>query len=159
MQHEEKRAACRLLFQYAGDIIIGVASMDDQRQARLPRRGDVGAEATLLIGPLAVVVMIIEAGLADAHHLRMACEFHDLFERDVLLLRRVMRMSADRAEYVTMRLDDLKQIGESPHPGGDGEHEADPCALGAREHGLALRGEIGKIEMAVTIDQHRKTKP
>ena len=48
----------------------------------------------------------------------------------------------------------LEQIGEPPHPRGDGQHEADAGPFGMREHGLALRGEIGKIEMAVAIDKH-----
>ena len=126
----------------------------DERQAGLSRRGDVGAEAALLILARAVVVVIVEPGLADRHHLRMARKFHDLFERDVPLFRRMVRMGADRAVHIAMRLDDLEQIGESPHPCRDGEHEPDACALGARQHGLALRGKVGKIEMAVAIDEH-----
>jgi len=66
----------------------------------------------------------------------------------------MVRMGADRAVDIAMRLDDLEQIGEAPHPRGDGEHEADAGAFGMRQHRLALDGEIGKIEMAVAIDQH-----
>ena len=43
---------------------------------------------------------------------------------------------------------------ETPHPRGDRHHEANACALRARKHGLSLFGEIGKVEMAVAIDQH-----
>jgi hypothetical protein len=66
----------------------------------------------------------------------------------------MMGMGADRAIDIAMRLDDLEQIVEAPHARGDGQHEADACTFGTREHGLALRGEIGKIEMAVAVDQH-----
>ena len=154
MQHEGKGAARRLLLEDAGNVVVGVAGMDHERQAGLSRRVDVGAEAALLILARAVVVVIVEPGLADRHHLRMARKFHDFFQRDVPLFRRMVRMGADRAVHIAMRLDDLEQIGESPHPCRDGEHEPDACTLGACQHGLALCGKVWKIEMAVAIDEH-----
>ena len=80
--------------------------------------------------------------------------FDDLLERDIPLLRGMVRMGADRAIHIAMRLDDLEQIGEPAHPRRDGQHETDARTFGMRKHGLALRGEIGKIEMAVAVDQH-----
>ena len=55
----------------ARHVVVGLARMDDQRQAGLARRRDVGAEALLLRVARAVVVVIVEPGLADRHHLRM----------------------------------------------------------------------------------------
>ncbi len=55
----------------ARHVVVGLARMDHQRQAGLARGGDVGAEALLLRVARAVVVVIVEPGLADRHHLGM----------------------------------------------------------------------------------------
>ena len=60
------------LLQHVAGLGVGVAGMDDQRQAGLARRRDMGAEALGLLGARAVLVIEIEAGLADADHLGMA---------------------------------------------------------------------------------------
>ena len=106
MQHEGERALSRLLLEHAGNVGVGVARMDDERQAGLPRRGDMGAEALLLHVARAVVVVIVEPRLADRHHLGMARELDQLLHHDVGLLGGVVRMRADRAEHIVMRLDD-----------------------------------------------------
>src|SRR4029077_6591223 len=98
------------LFEDAGNVVVGVAGMSHERQAGLSRRGDVGAEAGLLILAWAVVVVIVEPGLADRHHLRMARKFQNLFERDVPLFRRVVWMGADREVHIAMRRDNREQI-------------------------------------------------
>ena len=59
------------LGQDAGRVVVGVAGVDDQRQAGLARRLDVLAENVLLDVARAVFVEIVEAGLADADDLRM----------------------------------------------------------------------------------------
>ena len=154
MQHEGKGALRRLLLQDAGDVLVGVAGMDDERQAQLARRRDMGAEASLLQIARAVVVVIVEPGLADRHHLGMPRQAHDLVQRDVFLFVRMMRMGADRAEDSVMGLDNLEQLAEAPHPRGDRHHEADPRRTRTGKHRLTLGAEIGKIEMAVTVDEH-----
>jgi hypothetical protein len=55
-----------------------LARVDDQRQAGLPRRGDVGAEARSCASRGAVVVKIVEAGLADRDDARMAGQRNQL---------------------------------------------------------------------------------
>ena len=55
----------------ARHVVVGLARMDHQRQAGLARRRDMGAEALLLRVARAVVVVIVEPGLADRHDLRM----------------------------------------------------------------------------------------
>jgi hypothetical protein len=66
----------------------------------------------------------------------------------------MVRMGTDRAEYVAMRLNDFEQLVEAPDARGDGEHQADACTLRARQHGLALCGKIGEIQVAMAVDEH-----
>src|SRR3546814_10893463 len=54
-----------------------IAGMDDHRQAGLAGGRDMGKEAALLGVTVAVVVEIVEAGLADADHLRVAGQRHE----------------------------------------------------------------------------------
>ena len=53
-------------------VVVGLARVDDERQAGLARGGDMIAEAALLRVARAVIVVIVEPGLADRHHLGMA---------------------------------------------------------------------------------------
>ena len=53
-------------------LLVGIARMHDQWQARLARRHDVGAEALGLLLARAVFVEEIEPGFADADYLGMA---------------------------------------------------------------------------------------
>ena len=143
-----------LLLEDARDVVVGLAGVNHEGKSRLPRRRDMGAEALLLIGARGIVVVIVEPGLADGHDLRMVGERNQFFRGHVRLFRRMMRMGADGAIDLIMSLGDAEHLVEAPHPRRDGDHQADARGLGAREHRLALRRKIGKIEMAVAIDQH-----
>ena len=68
MQHSRRRL---LGGEDGGDLAIGFACMDDQRQPRRLRRRDVGAEDAFLHIVRAQIVMKIEACLADADDARM----------------------------------------------------------------------------------------
>ena len=72
VQHGREGALPRFFFEDARHVVVRLARMDHQRQPGLARRGDVSAEAALLRIARAVVVVIVEPGLADRHHLRMA---------------------------------------------------------------------------------------
>ena len=85
---------------------------------------------------------------------RMARELHDLFAGDIPLLGGMVRVGADGAIDVAVRPDDLKQVREPPHAGGDGQHQTDARAFRVRKHGLALCGEVGKVKVAVAVDKH-----
>ena len=130
--------------------------MDDERQAGLPRRGDMGAEALLLHVARAVVVMVVEPRLADRHHLGMARQLDQLFDHNVGLLGGIVRMGADRAEHIVMGLDQAAQLVELADPRRDRHHQADPCRPGAVEQAVKIGAELRKIEMAVAVDQHRR---
>ena len=66
------------------------------------RRRDVAAEALGLRLARAVVVEVVEPGLADGHHLGMRRQPHDLLDRDIQLLVGIVRVRADRAEDVVV---------------------------------------------------------
>ena len=66
----------------------------------------------------------------------------------------LVRMGADRAEDVRKALGDREQLGVALHPGRDGDDAADAGRPRARHHAVELVGEVGKIEMAVAVDEH-----
>ena len=59
----------------------------------------------------------------------------------------------------SIALGDRAHLGEFVEPGADRQHGPDPGRPRARDHRLALGGEIGEIEMAVAVDQHRTPIP
>ena len=81
-----------------------------------------------------------------------ACD--QLVGGDVELLVGVVRMGADRAVHVGKALGDGEHLGVPPDPRRDRDDAADAGRLRARHHGVELAGEIGKIEMAMAVDQH-----
>src|SRR3546814_16110175 len=93
--------------------------MDDDRQTRLLRRMDVTAKTVPLPRPVALVVMIIEPGLADADDARVRGARHQLRRIDIGMMVSVVRVDADARPDVAVRL-------------GRGEHRA-PFALARRE--------------------------
>ena len=70
------------------------------------------------------------------------------------LLMGVVRMGADRAEHVGKALGDRQHLGVARNPGRDRDHAGDAGRAGAVDHAVELGGEIGKIEMAMAVDQH-----
>ena len=71
MQHGREDALPCFLFEDARHIVVGVARMDDQRQTGFARRRDVAAKAALLRVARRVIVVVVEAGLADRHDFGM----------------------------------------------------------------------------------------
>ena len=134
---------------------IGVARMHDQRQAGLARRGDMGAEALLLLVARAVLVVEIEAGLADADDLGMARRLDQAVGRALPLLLGLVRMDADRAPDVVVALGDGAHLLELVEPRADRQHARHAGRAGARQHARLVAGKLGEVEMAVAVDQHQ----
>ncbi len=74
-------AGAAFLGQDCRHVVIGVAGVDDQRQAGLARGLDVDAQALLLHGLALGGVVVVEAGFADADELRVAGEGDKLVHR------------------------------------------------------------------------------
>ena len=128
--------------------------MDLERQAGHPRRRDVAAEAFRLRLGRRVLVVVVEARFADGDHLRVRGEAHDLLERDVELLVRVVGMRADRAVDVGVRLRDGDQLRQLADARRDGDDHADARFPRPRKQRLALLRELREIQVTVVIDEH-----
>src|SRR6202011_5242959 len=100
------------------------------------------------------IVMEIEPGLADPDDLRMGREGNQLLRRQFCVILCLVRMGTYRAPHL------LVSLGNRPHPGklveprADRQHRLDPCRAGPRYNCGALREEIRKIQVAMTVDQH-----
>jgi hypothetical protein len=134
---------------------IGVARVHDQGQAGLARSGDVGAEALGLLRARAVLVVEVEAGLADADNLGMAGRLDQAVRRALPLLLRLVRMNAHRAPDIVVAFGDGAHLVELVEPCADGQHAGHARATGARQHARLVARKLGKVEMAVTVDQHQ----
>src|SRR5262249_2808982 len=82
------------LLQHRGRLYVGVAAVDDERQAAFPRRGDVGAEDLGLAIARTVVVVEVETGLADANDLRMLRQLDEAGDVDLRLAGSFVGMDA-----------------------------------------------------------------
>jgi hypothetical protein len=67
-------------------------------------------------------------------------------------------MNAHRAENVGIGVRYRADLAEPLNPGGYRDHPTDPCGAGAIHNGVALGGEIRKIEMAMRVDQHENAR-
>ncbi len=67
---------------------------------------------------------------------------------------RMVRMRADGAEHVLIRFRYGADLREFRHMGRDGNHPRDPVAMRARDDLRLFRREIGKVEVAVGVDEH-----
>ena len=155
MQHGAKRSLCHFIFEDAAAVVVGVAGMNDQRQAGGAGGGDVRAKAAFLRLGRAVLVEIIQPRLAQRHHLGMPRQLDQFVGRNSVFFIGVMRMGADRAIDVWKSLGDRQQPAEAPHPRRDGDDAPNAGGRSPRHDGVEVIGEIRKIEMAVAVDEHR----
>ncbi len=151
MQHSRRRPR---FAENPGNLIVGFAGMDDQRQPALMRCRDMRAENPLLGLARAVLVMEVEAGLADPDHARMRGEHAEFGRRRIGVIGGFVRMGADRAPDIVICLGNRAHCRKRVEPGADRQHRPDPSLSGAADHRLALGREIGKVEMAMAVDQH-----
>ena len=63
-------------------------------------------------------------------------------------------MGADRAKDIGEAVGDRQQFIVTAHARGDRDHPPDAGTTGAANHGVELVGKIGKIEMAMAVNQH-----
>jgi hypothetical protein len=142
------------LLEDISHVVIGVTGVDDQRQSGFPGCRDVHAKPLGLGVAWRLVVEIIKAGLADRHNFRVLCQPDQICGRHVEFFRSVVRMGADGAENFAEFFSDRKDLFEALHARRDRDHPLDARRLGARDDIGALLGEIGEVEMAMTVDQH-----
>ena len=141
--------------EYIEGVRIGVAGMHDQRQSGLARRRRMDAEARPLKRAGGVIVVIVEPGLADADDLVRPGVFDEDFRRRRRLVIHIVGMDSDRAIEVVVGPRQGQHIRELGEPRADRLHDADAGLGGARQHPIDVVGELGKIEMAMAVDQHQ----
>src|SRR5580704_4093232 len=130
--------------------------MNGNRQPALPGGRDMRAENSRGDVARGYVVMIIESGFADAHAFRVARQRDQAILRHVGFFMRVMRMCPHRAKDVLVGFGDAADRTKSFRAGRNGDHPLEAGGAGAFDHGIALGGEIRKIEVAMTVDQHAR---
>ena len=99
------------ILQDCRDVVVGVAGMDGQRHAGQPGGADMGAEILLLHVARGAVVEVVQAGFADADDLRVVRHLGQGFRRRDRRFRGVVRMHADGAPEVRVRLGHGRQAG------------------------------------------------
>ena len=102
-----------------------------------------------------VVVVIVEARLADADAFGMVGECAHGGEILRPLPRRLMRMGADGEEHVVVPLRDRGHAGRLRDSRADGDHALDAGRARALDDRVEVVGEVGKIEVAMAVDDHR----
>ena len=81
---------------------------------------DLGPETRCLHVARRVIIMIVEPGFADRHHLGMGRQPDIFIEPDIGLLGSIVGMRADRAPHFVMGLGQGPRGIELPHPRADG---------------------------------------
>src|SRR5215813_1528518 len=153
MQHGGKSPPFRFLLQYSRHVLIRLTRMDHERQPGCARGGDMVAKSLFLRRPRAALVVVVEPGLSDGDHLGMAGAADQLIDSDVELLVRVMRMRANGAIDIGKALGDGNHLSVAFDSRRNGDDARDAGRPRAGNDGIELAGKIGKIEMAVAVDQ------
>src|SRR5271155_5036623 len=110
MQHGTKWSLRDLLLEDTAAIVVGVAGVDDERQAGYAGGRDMRAETARPRFRRAVVVEIVEPRLPQRYDLRMLGKLDQFGRRNPVLLVGVVRMGADRAIDVWKALGDCDQF-------------------------------------------------
>ena len=93
-----------------GDVVVGVARVNDERQAELASERNLPAKDALSDIARGAVVMIVEAGFADADAFGVLGEFANCGEVLRPLACRLMRMRADGEKDVVVALGDFRDL-------------------------------------------------
>ena len=142
-----------LLPQDAHRVVVRRAKVDNQRKGQLASETDEAAERLLLGGPRGVVVVIVEAGFADRHHLAVPRQAADGVEDTVVDQRGLVWVYPHRGKDPLVRLgeSDGRVVGLQGPAGADRHHDAHAGRPGALQHGVAIGRELGHVEMAVGV--------
>ena len=149
-----------LLLEDALGVGVGIARVHDKRQCGATCCRGVGAKGARLGLARAVLVVVIEARLADADHAGMPREpGQQLGVVGPLLHRGLVRMHADRAPHLRMVFREPAYAGEPAELGRDGDQRAHTRRLRAREHAVELVVKLGEIEVAMAVDEGHLPTP
>ena len=107
----------------------------------------------------AAVVMIIKTRLTNADAARVLRQRDQLFEGRLGLLMRLMRMRAHREPDIVIGFGNRAIAVVTADEGRDGDQPSHASGFRARNDSVAFFCELGKVEMAMAVDQHQSFTP
>ena len=134
-------------------IRLGLASVDDERQPRLARRVDVRFEPLALRLAVGLVVIIIEAALADGDDTRMIGCLGQCCGAEVRMRVGLVRVDPDAGPHVGVAFGDRDDVAPLLLPRGDVEETRDAATARIVEHFILSFDEAFVVQMAMAIDQ------
>ena len=151
MHHARKCAVAVFLAQDTGHVVIGVARMDDQGQARIAGHGNMGAQRGLLdVGRFSGVV-VIKPGFADAHHLGMTGQRQQVVIAGHGFCCHAHRVGSGGVKHRRVGFGDGAHGGFVFQLGADGDHARDAGLHGAVDHIWQFILKIGKIKVTMAV--------
>ena len=114
-----------------------------------------GAKACLLPGAVALVVVIIEAGLADADHARVRGRVDQAGGVGVGVVVCLVRVDADRRPDVGLAVGERDDGVPLRDAGADTKHRPDPGSAGAGDDPGLILDQPGIVQVTVRIDKHQ----
>lgn len=141
-----------MLCQNAGHIIISIAGVNDQGQAGLLCSLNMDGKAGLLDGFAVGGIVVVKAGFPNAHAFRMGRKGHQIIYSDRRFFGHTHRVGACSEEYTRMRLGYRVDAGQVTQASADRDHARHASSMGSSDNGITLGIKIGKIKMAVAVN-------
>ena len=135
-------------------VVLGIASVDDDRQTGFSCRMNMSPETLPLALPVTVIIIIIQSGFADGNHPRMFRLLDQLAPVHVGMGIGFMRMDPDARPHVPFPLGSRDNIAPFAFSGGDIEHRADAAFPRALQNCVLILDQTFIVQMTVAIDQH-----
>jgi hypothetical protein len=135
-------------------VRLGLAGVDDDRQAGLAGGGDVGPEAGALPVAVRMVVMEIEATLADPDDPLVPRPVDEGRRLHVGMGVGLVGMDADGGPDVALALGKADHLVPFGLAGRDVEHRADAGRPSPLQHRLLLLDQALVVEMAMAVGEH-----
>src|ERR1700748_3307066 len=100
-------------------------------------------------------VEVIQSRLPEGNDLGMFRQFDQFAGGNAILFVRLMRMRSDRTIDVREPSGDIEQCSEPADPRRNRYDASDAGGFGPGDDSIEIIGKIGKIEVAMAVDQHR----
>src|SRR5260370_26050666 len=126
--------------------------MEDEWQFELARDADLAAKHPCGDFARRVIIVVVEPGLSDADAFGMRSEPAHGGKILRRFARRLMRMRADGEEDTVVPFGDFDYARRPGDARADRDHPLDAARVSARDDGVEVVGEVGKVEVAVTVD-------
>ncbi len=126
--------------------------MDDDRQSGSPRRCDVSTKSALLRFPPGVLIIEIEARLAESNDLRMRRQLDETIGQRPEIGFGFVRMDSNGATDIVMSFGDRDHGLRFMELGADRQKETDFGRPSPEQYALEIAFQRGEIQMTMAID-------